>query len=181
MMSDTTTFTINLVSNASMELFPKTMARFTTLLPQKIELFGGEWEVALLEASWPAKVKNITNAAFTVSRFDAVTNRITRPQHNQSIPDGFHPTIDSIMKELLDEIYVNQRDHDVSIDPPLPQSVSSQIDPVTAKLQIRFSCQRPKDHFLLLFKSDDLISTLGINSFAARWMAVTETNKRRLA
>ena len=83
-MSDTTTFTINLVSNAFMELIQThTMARFTTLLPQKIELFGGEWEVALLEASWPAKVKKITNAAFTISRFDADTNKTTRLHHNQ--------------------------------------------------------------------------------------------------
>ena len=82
------------------------MTRFTILLPQKVELFGGEWEVALLESSWPAKVKNITNAAFTISRFDAVTNRTIRPQHSQSIPDGFYATIDSIVKKLLDEVYV---------------------------------------------------------------------------
>ena len=177
-MSDTTTFTINIVSNASMEFYPtNTMAQFTTLLPQKIELYGGEWEVALLvEASWPAKVKNITNAAFTVSRFDAVTNRITRPQHNQSIPDGFYPTIDSIMKKLLDEIYVNQRDDDVSIDPP--QSVSWQVDPVTEKLQIRFSCQRLKDQFLLLFKSDDLSSTLGITEVIRCTMDGSDGNKQ---
>ena len=181
MMSDTTTFTINLVANASMELFPtNTMARFTTLLPQKIELFGGEWEFALLEASWPAKVKNITNAAFTVSRFDAVTYRITWPQHNQSLPECFFPTIDSIMKKLLDEIYVNQRDHDVSIDPPPPQSVSWQVDPVTEKLQIRFSCQRLKDQFQLLFKSDDLSSTLCITEVIRCTMDGSDGNKQAL-
>ena len=147
MISDTTTFTINLVSNASMQLCPtNSMAWLITLLPQMIELFGGEWEVALLEAPWPANVKNVTNAAFTISRFDAVTTRTTRPQHNQSIPDGFYPTIDSIMIIFLDELYVNHRDHDVSIDPP-PQSVSWQVDPITEKLQIRFSYQRPQDQF----------------------------------
>ena len=180
MMSDRTTFTINLVSNTSMELFrTNTMARFTTILPQKIELFGGKWEVALLEAAWPDKVKNITNAAFTVSRFDAVTNRKTKPQHNQSKPDYFSPTIDSIMKKLLNETYVNQRDHDVSIDPlPPPHSVSWQVDPVTEKLQIRFSCQRLKDQFLLLFKSDDLSSTLGITEVIRCTMDDSDGNKR---
>ena len=64
------TFTINLVSTASMQVFAKnTMAQFTTLLPHRIEL-AGDWEVALLEASWPAKVKNITSAAFTLSCVD---------------------------------------------------------------------------------------------------------------
>ena len=135
MMTDTTIFTINLVSNVSMELLPtNTMARLTTILPQKIELFVGEWEVAMLEASWPAKVENIKNAAFTISRFDVVTNRTTRPQHNQSIADGFYRTIDSIMRSFLDETYVNQCDNGVSIDPPPPQSVSWQVDPVTEKL-----------------------------------------------
>ena len=69
------TFTINLISNASMQVFPaNTMAQFTTLLPHRIEL-AGDWEVAILEASWPAKVKNITNAAYTLSCFDKETNK----------------------------------------------------------------------------------------------------------
>ena len=155
------------------------MARFTNLLPQKIDLFGGEGEVALLEASWPAKVLNITKAAFTISRLDAVRNRTTRPKHNQSIPDGFYPTIDSIMKKLLDRIYVNQRDHDVCIDPPR-QSVSWQVDPVTEKLQIRFRCQRHLDQFLLLFKSDDLSSTLGITEVIRCMMEDSDENKQAL-
>ena len=140
------------------------MARLTTLLPQKVELFGGEWEVALLEVSWPAKLENITKEAFTTSRFDAVTNRTTRPQHNQPMPDGFYPTIDSIMVKLLDKIYVSQRDHDVSIDPPPPQSASWQVDPITEKLQIHFTCQRPQDQFLLFLKPDNLSSTWGITA-----------------
>ena len=50
-------FTTNLVSNASMDVFPaNTMARLTTLLPNKVELTG-DWEVALLEVSWPEKSK----------------------------------------------------------------------------------------------------------------------------
>ena len=39
-----------------MNVFPaNTMAQFT-LLPNKVELTG-DWEVALLEVSWPGKVK----------------------------------------------------------------------------------------------------------------------------
>ena len=60
MMSDTATFTINLVFNAFMQLFPtNTMAQFTTLLPQKIELFGGEWDVTLLETHGQPKSKTL--------------------------------------------------------------------------------------------------------------------------
>ena len=81
-------FTINLVTNASMDVFPAdTMAQFTTLLPNNLELTG-DWEVALLEVSLPGKVKNITNASFTISRFDNA-NRPLRPEHNQIIPEVF--------------------------------------------------------------------------------------------
>ena len=57
-------FTINLVSNSSMQTFStNTLASFTTLLPHPIELprQHGTWQVSLLEISWPARVKNVTN------------------------------------------------------------------------------------------------------------------------
>ena len=147
-------FTINLVSNASMQLFPtNTMARFTTLLPQKMELLG-DWEVAVLEVSWPAKVKNITNSSFAISRFDAAS-RPTRPNHNQTIPDGYYPTIDTLMTKLMQTIY-----QDARIETGLP--VSWEVDTVTQKLQVCFTGRAPTDQFCLLFKSEDLSNTLGI-------------------
>ena len=57
------TFTINLVYNASTETYPgKSMASFTNLLAKPIDLNKtfGTWRVALLEKSWPAKFKNVT-------------------------------------------------------------------------------------------------------------------------
>ena len=61
-------FTINLVSNSSMKTFSNnTLANFTTLLPNVIELpraNGDYWQVALFEISWPAKFKNITQGLF---------------------------------------------------------------------------------------------------------------------
>ena len=141
-------FTINLVSNASMDVFPaNTMARFRTLLPNKVELTG-DWEVALLEVSWPGKVKNVTNASFTISRFDNA-NRPLRPEHNQTFPAGFYPTVDTLMT-----IY----EHGESDNIP----VSWKVDPASEKLEVSFTGQAPEDQFWILFKSDDLSNTLGV-------------------
>ena len=47
-------FTMELVSNASGELFPhNTLSSFTNLLPEQVNL-EGQWEVALSEISYPS-------------------------------------------------------------------------------------------------------------------------------
>ena len=61
-------FTLNLISNASMETFPgNKLSSFTTLLPTPVTL-SGDWQLALLEVSWPALVRNITEGQITVSK-----------------------------------------------------------------------------------------------------------------
>ena len=60
--------TLNLYSNASMETFPgNTLSNFNTLLPTPMTLVG-DWQVALLEISWPAGVRNVTEGKITVSK-----------------------------------------------------------------------------------------------------------------
>ena len=56
-------FTIILVSNASTATFADTLADFTTLLPEQLNLTGF-WEVALAEIAWPAAIQNITSGHF---------------------------------------------------------------------------------------------------------------------
>ena len=61
-------FTLNSISNASMEIFPgNKLSSFTTLLPTSVTL-SGDWQVALLEISWPAMVRNITEGQISVSK-----------------------------------------------------------------------------------------------------------------
>ena len=53
-------YTLNLISNASLETFPgNRLSSFTTLLPQPFNL-PGEWQVALVELFWPAMICNVT-------------------------------------------------------------------------------------------------------------------------
>ena len=53
-------FTIELVSNASRELFPdNTISSFTNFLPAQVNL-EGQWEVAVSEKSYASTYQNIT-------------------------------------------------------------------------------------------------------------------------
>ena len=53
-------FTLELVSNASRELFPdKTLSSYTNFLPEQVYL-EGRWEVAISEISYPSLYQNIT-------------------------------------------------------------------------------------------------------------------------
>ena len=57
-------FTIELVSNASGELFPNnTLSSFTNFLPEQVNL-EGQWEVAISEISYPSMYQNITEGKF---------------------------------------------------------------------------------------------------------------------
>ena len=57
-------FTIELVSNASPQLFPAIiLSSFTYLLPEQLNL-AGQWEVAILEISYPSLYRNVTEGKF---------------------------------------------------------------------------------------------------------------------
>ena len=57
-------FTIELVCNASGDLFPdNTLSSFTNFLPEQVNL-EGQWEVAISEISYPSMYQNITEGYF---------------------------------------------------------------------------------------------------------------------
>ena len=57
-------FTIELVSNASSQLFPSnTLSSFTNFLPDQVDL-EGQWEVAISEISYPSMYQNVTEGKF---------------------------------------------------------------------------------------------------------------------
>ena len=115
----------------------------------------GDWEVALLEVSWPGRVKNITSASFTAGRFDNAS-RPLRPELNQTIPAVFYPTVDTLMIKLFKTIYEHGEYDNIP--------VSWKVDPVSKKLEVSFTGQAPEDQFWILFKSDDLSNALGVTN-----------------
>ena len=83
-------FTIELVSNASGELFPdNTLSVFTNFLPEQV-ILEGQWEVAISEISYQSLYQNITEGYFKF--FDEKLSKSTsiynlEPGLNTSITD----------------------------------------------------------------------------------------------
>ena len=68
-------FTIELVSIASSELFPdNTLSSFTNFLPVQVNL-EGQWEVAISEISYPSMYQNVTDG--NVLFYDAIYSKTT--------------------------------------------------------------------------------------------------------
>ena len=60
-------FLIELVSNASAQLFPdNTLSSFTNFLTEELNL-DGQWEVAISEISYPSMYQNVTEGKFKFS------------------------------------------------------------------------------------------------------------------
>ena len=83
-------FTIELVSNSSSELFPdNTLSSFTNFLPDQVNL-EGQWEVAISEISYPSMYQNVTDEKLLFH--DAVHSKRTtayylEPGLYSSVPD----------------------------------------------------------------------------------------------
>ena len=57
-------FTIELVSNASSQLFSNTtLSSFTNFLPEQV-ILDGQWEVAISEISYSSMYQNVTERKF---------------------------------------------------------------------------------------------------------------------
>ena len=70
-----TSFYIDLLSNASLDIYPQTtLAFFSNFMSNPINLGrGSEWEVALTDISFPNRVYNVTYGDFTLGYFPTTT------------------------------------------------------------------------------------------------------------
>ena len=88
-------FTIELVSNASGELFPdNTLSSFTNFLPEQINL-EGQWEVAISEKSYPSMYQNITEGYFKF--FD---EKISKSTSTYNLEPGLYTSITDIVEAM---------------------------------------------------------------------------------
>ena len=94
--------TIDLISNASMEIFGEnTMANFRNQLAQPL-IFDGEWQVALSSISFPSNINNINSNRLVVyknseAELDASN---TRSGHLRKIRRGIYSSLDQLMDEI---------------------------------------------------------------------------------
>ena len=100
-------FTIELVSNASSQLFPNnTLSSFTNFLPQQVNL-DGQWEVAISEISYPSMYQNVTKRK--IMFYDEKLSKTTEAYY---LEPGLYSSITDIvegMNTLIQEIN-NHRD-----------------------------------------------------------------------
>ena len=88
-------FTIELVSNASGELFPdKTLSFSTNFLPEQVNL-EGQWEVAISEISYPSMYQMITEG-----KFNFFVKKLSKSTSTYSIEPGLYTSITDIMEAM---------------------------------------------------------------------------------
>ena len=87
--------TIELVSNASGELFPNnTLSSFTNFLPEQVNL-EGQWEVAISEISYPSMYQNITEGKFKF--FD---EKLSKSTSTYNLEPGLYTFITDIVEAM---------------------------------------------------------------------------------
>ena len=89
-----TSFYIDLLSNASLDIYPNNaLAFFSNFMSTPINLGkGSEWEVALTDISFPNRVYNVTDAEFTLGYI--LTSTLQRYRVVVNKPD-------TVSKELI--------------------------------------------------------------------------------
>ena len=88
-------FTIELVSNASAQLFPdNTLSTFTNFLPEQLNL-DGQWEVAISEISYPSMHQNVTEGKNMF--FD---EKLPKSSEFYYLEPGLYPSITDIVEAM---------------------------------------------------------------------------------
>ena len=88
-------FTIELVSNASGELFPdNTLSSFTNFLPEQVNL-EGHWELAISEISYASMYQNITEGYFKF--FD---EKLSKSTSTYNLELGLYSSITDIVEAM---------------------------------------------------------------------------------
>ena len=101
-------FTIELVSNASSELFPdNTLSSFTNFLPEQVNL-EGQWEVAVSKISCPSTYQNVTKGKFLFH-----DNELSKTKDYYYLEPGlYHSFIDIV--EAMNSLIQNRNSHNTT-------------------------------------------------------------------
>ena len=139
-------FTVELVSNASCECYPNnTLSSFTNFLPAKVNL-DGEWKVAITELSHPSLYQIITEGKFFY--LDEATPD-TKPSDYYTFDPGINPSISDIVNEMNRKIQEREKYGKM----PIKLHVN--------KITQRISLSLPNQNSLLVIFSADLCHIFG--------------------
>ena len=130
-------FTMELVSNATSQLFPNnTLSSFTNFLPEQVNL-DGQWEVAISEISYPSMYQNVTEGK--VMLYDEKLSKTTDAYY---LEPGMYSSINDIMQAMntLIQKRNNHRDTCVTI----------KVSRVTQKVKVYLGNVKSSLAFLVL-------------------------------
>ena len=100
-------FTIELVSNASAQIFPaNTLSSFPNFLPEQLNL-EGQWEVAISEISYPSMYQNVTEGKFMF--FDEKRSKSSEFYY---LEPGLYPSITDIVETMNTLIQERRNDRE---------------------------------------------------------------------
>ena len=144
MISNSNEFTIDLLSNASMDVFNEnTMAAFRNQLSQPIHL-QGEWQVALTSLSFPSNINNVNSGEIVVYK-----NSMTDPNESSNrsgqlrkIRTGIYNSWEDPVSEIVRIARLKQFDR--------------KFDKITQKLVLTFG-----ENGGLSFQDNEIPSILG--------------------
>ena len=101
-------FTIELVSNTSSELFPdNTLSSSTNFLPEQVNL-QGQWEVAVSEISYPSRYQNVTEGKFLFH-----DNELSKTKDYYYLEPGLYHSITDIV-EAMNSLIQNRNNHNTN-------------------------------------------------------------------
>ena len=103
-------FTIELVSNASGELFPdNTLSSFTNFLPEQVKL-KGQWDAAISEISHSTMYQNITEG-----NFKFLNEKLSKSTTSYSLEPGLNTSITDIVEAKNTLIQEKNNDNETCI------------------------------------------------------------------
>lgn len=111
---------VELVSSASYNIFPNnTLSSFTNFLPDQLN-FEGEWEVALLEITYPSMYNNVTYGSFWYSKVDNKKSNdfntvIVKDLNMFTIESGHYKTLESIVRSIDESIFEKTKSKSVNV------------------------------------------------------------------
>ena len=103
-------FTIELVSNASGELFPNnTLSSFTNFLPEQVNL-EGQWEVAISKISYPSMYQKKTEG-----KFKFFGQKLSKSTSTYNLEPGLYTSITDIVEAMNTLIQERNNHHETCI------------------------------------------------------------------
>ena len=143
-------FTVEMVSNASFDCYPNnTLSSFTSFIPEQINP-DGEWEVSITELSYPSLYQNITEGKLFY--LDEATAD-TKPSDYYTLDPGLYPSISDIVNEMNRKIQEREKYEKT----PNKLHVN--------KITQRFPLSLPNQNSLLVIFCADLCHVFGCEEF----------------